>query len=321
MPFQKAKCTNCGGPLEVDRAAGTARCPHCGTAYLYDRETNRYYTTNHISAEVVHVHGEDRRDFQIRAGRLEKYNGMSAVVEIPSEVTIIGEDAFRGCTALEQVEIPQGVKVIGCGAFAQCSSLGRVSLPEGLVKIGDNAFASCRSLTSLRIPQSVRRIGRTAFQHCSALSAVTIRGEPRLDIDSDFSSAGLHDRYVFDDCESLHSIDAPETWKQENAAHARCLFQPMEGSRKRGCYIATAIYGGYDCPQVRVLRRWRDETLCRGLIGRAFVRIYYALSPALVRRWGRSGPFQRFWRWILDRLVRALNHRGVSDAPYTDPEP
>lgn len=28
-----------------------------------------------------------------------------------------------------------------------------------------------------------------------------------------------------------------------------------------GCYVATAVYGSYDCPQVWTLRRFRDNTL------------------------------------------------------------
>ena len=31
--------------------------------------------------------------------------------------------------------------------------------------------------------------------------------------------------------------------------------------KKSGCYIATAVYGSYDCPQVWTLRRYRDYTL------------------------------------------------------------
>ena len=32
-------------------------------------------------------------------------------------------------------------------------------------------------------------------------------------------------------------------------------------TQKRGCYVATAVYGSYDCPEVWTLRRYRDDTL------------------------------------------------------------
>lgn len=36
-----------------------------------------------------------------------------------------------------------------------------------------------------------------------------------------------------------------------------------------GCYVATAVYGSYDCPQVWTLRRYRDYTLAETWYGRA----------------------------------------------------
>lgn len=47
------------------------------------------------------------------------------------------------------------------------------------------------------------------------------------------------------------------------------------------CFIATAVYGDPSCYQVRVLRKYRDETLLRNVLGRAFVKIYYKVSPAI----------------------------------------
>lgn len=85
-----------------------------------------------------------------------------------------------------------------------------------------------------------------------------------------------------------------------------------------GCYIATCVYGSYDCPQVWTLRRFRDETLKRTSPGRAFVRCYYAVSPTLVRRFGETTLFRRFWRKALDRLVGRLKEKGVADTRYED---
>ena len=53
-----------------------------------------------------------------------------------------------------------------------------------------------------------------------------------------------------------------------------------------GCYVATCAYGSYDCPQVWVLRRYRDNFLKKTAAGRRFVRFYYSVSPGLVRRFG-----------------------------------
>ncbi len=49
-----------------------------------------------------------------------------------------------------------------------------------------------------------------------------------------------------------------------------------------GCFIATCIYGSYDCPQVWTLRRFRDYTLDETWYGRLFIKCYYAISPTLV---------------------------------------
>ena len=47
----------------------------------------------------------------------------------------------------------------------------------------------------------------------------------------------------------------------------------------KGCFIATAAYGYYSAPQVRALRRFRDEYLETNAPGRAFVRWYYRYGP------------------------------------------
>ena len=44
-------------------------------------------------------------------------------VVIPNNVTQIGEDAFKGCTALESIKIPNSIISIGYGAFAECTAL------------------------------------------------------------------------------------------------------------------------------------------------------------------------------------------------------
>jgi len=48
------------------------------------------------------------------------------------------------------------------------------------------------------------------------------------------------------------------------------------------CFIATAVYGDYDHPQVRELRVFRDQVLMKSPARRRFVCWYYRVGPDLV---------------------------------------
>lgn len=90
------------------------------------------------------------------------------------------------------------------------------------------------------------------------------------------------------------------------------------GVKSFGCYIATCAYGSYDCPPVWVLRRFRDEKLGHSFWGRMFIRIYYAISPILVKLFGNCKWFKNFFRKRLDKLVTKLQNEGLADTPYQD---
>lgn len=101
---------------------------------------------------------------------------------------------------------------------------------------------------------------------------------------------------------------------QRQAAQQR----PSNNQNFGGCYVATAVYGSYDCPQVWTLRRYRDYTLAETWYGRAFIRTYYAISPTLVKWFGHTNWFKKMWKGKLDRMVSDLNAKGVQDTPYQD---
>lgn len=85
-----------------------------------------------------------------------------------------------------------------------------------------------------------------------------------------------------------------------------------------GCYVATAVYGSYDCPQVWTLRRYRDYTLAETWHGRAFIKVYYAISPTLVKLFGHTEWFKKMWQGKLDKMVADLQEKGVKSTPYED---
>lgn len=93
---------------------------------------------------------------------------------------------------------------------------------------------------------------------------------------------------------------------------------PDSGKKSGGCYVATCVYGSYDCPEVWTLRRYRDYTLAETWYGRAFIHTYYAISPTLVKWFGKIKWFKNIFKPKLDKMVAKLNASGVEDTPYND---
>lgn len=87
--------------------------------------------------------------------------------------------------------------------------------------------------------------------------------------------------------ESAYS--SPETVAYLGSAVAGGMSPPVSESPEaitanpnlpnKGCFIATAAYGRYSAPQVRALRKFRDEYLLTCDAGKAFVRWYYEHGP------------------------------------------
>ncbi len=80
------------------------------------------------------------------------------------------------------------------------------------------------------------------------------------------------------------------------------------GSGGSGCFIATAAYGSYLDPHVRILREFRDQHLLSSVAGRHFVHFYYRHSPAFAAVIGRSETLRAATRWLLTPLVFAVEY-------------
>ena len=114
---------------------------------------------------------------------------------------------------------------------------------------------------------------------------------------------------------SYHHIDAHG---KRTGSSAPGMFGSYNHTDSQGCYIATCVYGSYDCPQVRILRRFRDDILASTLGGRCFIRTYYTVSPTLVKWFGDKAWFKKHWKTILDRMVKNLNAHSIEDSVYND---
>ncbi len=72
------------------------------------------------------------------------------------------------------------------------------------------------------------------------------------------------------------------------------------------CFIATAAYGSYLDPHVMVLRQFRDNILLTNTPGRAFVKFYYANSPAIAKTISKSEGLRFVTRSALTPVVYAM---------------
>lgn len=88
--------------------------------------------------------------------------------------------------------------------------------------------------------------------------------------------------------------------------------------KEQGCYIATCVYGSYDCPPVWTLRRYRDQKLAATWYGRVFIQFYYAVSPTLVKYIGQVRFVRAVWKKVLDKMVAKLKTEGYENSPYYD---
>lgn len=104
------------------------------------------------------------------------FKGCNAITEvvIPSGVKKVGNNAFDGCTSLKKITFNSASCTIGSAAFIHCSALEEIKLPSNLTEIPNEAFYDCTSLDSIDIPSTVTLIGKEAFNMCRSLTEISI---------------------------------------------------------------------------------------------------------------------------------------------------
>ncbi len=138
----------------------------------------------------------------IKAGRgVLAFCGCAALksVKLPEGLKEIDSNAFRDCTALNDIDIPDSVEVIGDFAFYNCVSLENIKLPSKLADIGNSVFGCCKDLENIEFSNAVEDIDAYAFFNCASLE--------RIILPKGLKNIGEH---AFDGCSSLICIDIPE---------------------------------------------------------------------------------------------------------------
>jgi len=93
-------------------------------------------------------------------------------VDIPNNVSFIGESAFSRCSNLKEVHLSENLETISPGTLEYGYALEKVNIPSKVTSIGDNAFRYCRVMNSLTLPESLEEIGAEAFNGWEMTSLV-----------------------------------------------------------------------------------------------------------------------------------------------------
>lgn len=126
-----------------------------------------------------------------------------------SNITYIGQDAFGGCSKLNDLVNTSKVETLGSSAFSYCKSLQRISLPSLTSDLSTNTFLYCTALERIdslgTTPKTIARgqngsYGNFGFAYgCTSLTYVDL---------SCITSIGA---YAFSKCTSLTNINLSST--------------------------------------------------------------------------------------------------------------
>jgi len=183
MPFVPAKCTQCNANLQVDSTLAAAICDSCGTPFIVEKAITNYTMVNVYSApnNDFIVRGGVLEKYN---GQSIDVVVPDFVVDIASDAfvgcrlrSIVIPGSVKNLTArmpesLEKVVFSEGLEHIGDNAFYGCTYLNDFTFPQSLRTIGSSAFYNCASLKSVHIPAGTTFSGWGAFWYCSSLTDV-----------------------------------------------------------------------------------------------------------------------------------------------------
>lgn len=123
---------------------------------------------------VTQIKGKDEKYSltNIKANAFQNCINLSKF-DFTSQIEEIGDNSFEN-TTLESVTLPSNLSAVGNGAFKKNSKLKKVVVSPKVVSIGDNAFSECPVLSDLTLTEGLKSIGTKAFYNDAALETIKV---------------------------------------------------------------------------------------------------------------------------------------------------
>ena len=145
----------------------------------------------------------------------EVYPNVKKII-IPDTVKYIADYSLTCFRELEEINLPADLTEIGEGAFYRLSKLRKITLPEGVRYIDKYTFKGCSLLEEVVIEGYLRGVFIEAFADCEMLTDIKLTSKLEYISDYAFSNTGLRKVVItagtelsegaFSDCKNLEKV-------------------------------------------------------------------------------------------------------------------
>ena len=342
MALESLKCPECGGSVVLDNGQEYGFCKYCGT-----KVQNTNFAKIKISGEIKFDYSEELINLYSLARRAKYNNNVTQAIRYYDQILVKDPNNWEPNFYIAYFNVyNSSFNNIDSCAMSLANNINSIifMVKENEIKaqektrimneinsrinsLGTKYYNIANSYYNSLPPQSKPYYLQQLLNDCSGIAQLF---------------------YAFGDAVYQHfqniygaSIAAP-SWasginyqkltisykknkyqdEQKMAFYANKvrMFNPYYAlpATKKGCYVATSIYGSYDCNEVWVLRRYRDYHLDTNYFGKLFIKVYYKISPTIVKYFGDYKLFKKIGRKYLDKFVIKLKEKGYSDKPYND---
>ena len=329
MGFVSTNCPGCGAPIELDDSREFGFCQYCGTKIVQDKVVVEHRGN-------VKIDNSDFVQKYLLNARRAKEKGDWAEVE-------------KYYNLVEQNE-PENIEAIFFSAYGKlrCTILENYSAKwdndfavlKKSISVLDDCFDMSHELEQRKVIEDAANcilimekpkehgiiVGKCPDENPSASEDERIKALNEL-LNGNPAASGYKKLKKLNTVlypQMIETIDnIIKKYTDNNLDYnylltIKDLFVKANSKANGGCYVATAVYGSYDCPQVWTLRRFRDYELASTWYGRLFISVYYAVSPRIIKMFGDSRLFNDVCRSKLDRMVKNLQSKGYESTPYQD---